>query len=130
MSAVLKFRPRVGRPWPGGVYGGLIDGHHLIRGPFHDGPLDWNSAIAWAHQLRVGGLAGFSLPTVAELIALATAFPTSFLRAPYWTGDVPADAHNDAMVCNFELGQILHWGRIYPCHACAVRRIRHSELPA
>ncbi len=128
-AAVLKLSPRIGRPWAGGCYSGLVDDHHLIAGPLMVEVCDWATATAWARGLVIAGRSDFSLPTLVELAHLGATFPHLFRPEAYWSCQ-PLPSGPDIWVHHFVHGiGAAAWGRIYPCHAIAVRRTRNSEFP-
>src|SRR5579863_10631020 len=100
MSGVLKFAPRPGRPWAGGVFAGFTDGgQQLIVGPQPPEPVDWSSAIAWAAGLNEYGHCDFELPRVRELTLLAAQFPKFFVDVtPWWSCESHPVLDSDAFV--------------------------------
>ena len=120
MSAVVEFRPRVGRPWHGGVYAGRLGAVDGIVGPTRDAPTTWSAAMAWAAGLSAYGCADFTLPSAAELQLLADAFPTYFSGTPpWWSRSTHCDLETDALVLLD--GEIVHWGK---CHAARTLGVR------
>lgn len=120
MSTILAFAPRVGRPWAGGVFAGVVGEHHVIVGPTRDEPVDWVTAAAWATTLCAYGRSDFALPCVAELRLLAQLWPRYFSGATWWSGESHPDFDSDALVL-CDAGAV-HWGKQHQCLAIAVRR--------
>lgn len=118
-AAVLKFQPRVGRPWSGGVYAGV----GLIVGPLLDAPATWDAATAWAASVCAYGHTDFTLPSVADLRVLAATFPKFFGGEIWWSCEPHPDLPTDAFVCHVSAGIVAHWAKLHPAHAVAVRRV-------
>jgi hypothetical protein len=122
-AAVLRFSPRIGRPWHGGVYAARIGDYNLIAGPPLDAPADWATATAWAADLHAYGHSDFTLPRVAELRALAATFPNFFRGTPpWWSCETHSQLPTDALVLHHEGSVVIHWVKHHRCHAIAVRR--------
>ena len=119
-AAVLKFEPRIGRIWWGGVFAARLPGYDLVVGPHRVEPTDWSGAVEWASSVCAFGRCDFSLPRLDELVALAGAFPRFFEGARYWTSETHGELSADALVLCAGLAG--HWGKHFLCDAICVRR--------
>lgn len=94
-------------------------------------PTDWDSAVKWVSQLRLGQYGDWRLPTDEELQgltqlpaeALAAAFPNT-RPAKYWTRTTSTADVNRVYTVDLGSGKTVQEDRKTPCHMRPVRTVR------
>ena len=87
----IKF-PRIGSPWSGGVYAGVVRGdagqrdYHLVVSEIEGVNLSWEAAKAWEANLKHDG-SQWPLPKRKEQAVLYGNVPELFTKEWYWSGE-------------------------------------------
>jgi hypothetical protein len=131
LTVALARAPRIGEAWEGqgGIYAGVVAGrdgtpdYHLIVGPEHDGPLDWENANSWATGLKLHGFSDYTLPYLKEQSIEFGNVGHLFKSESYWSREQPASGSHDAWGQYFGDGYQRHWDKDDKFRARAARRL-------
>lgn len=91
-TAGIKF-PRIGSPWSGGVYAGVVRGdagqrdYHLIANGAEGKGLSWGNATSWASSLTPYAGRSWILPARRDQAVLYGNVPELFAKEWYWSGE-------------------------------------------
>lgn len=105
----IKF-PRIGSPWNGGVYAGIVRGdagqrdYHLIASNDEIVRAVWGAAMVWASNLTPYAGRSWILPARRDQAVLYGNLPELFAKEWYWSGEEYAPDAAYAWAETFDYG--------------------------
>ena len=125
--------PRIGSPWSGGIYAGIVRGdagqrdYHLIASNDEIVRAVWGAAMVWASNLTPHSGRSWKLPARRDQVILNGNLPELFAAEWYWSSEeyVPYEAY--AWAHHFGAGSQHGHHRGTWCRARAVLHIPVGE---
>lgn len=128
----IKF-PRIGSPWSGGVYAGVVRGdagqrdYHLIANGTEGKGLSWGNATSWASNLTPCAGRSWILPARRDQAVLYGNLPELFAKGWYWSSTLYAPDAAYARAKNFNDGFQASYHHGHKFRARAVLHIPAGE---
>lgn len=125
--------PRIGSPWSGGVYAGVVRGdagqrdYHLIANGAEGKGLSWGNATSWASNLTPYAGRSWILPARRDQAVLYGNLPELFAKGWYWSSTPCAPDAAYAWAEYFGDGRQYSFRRLNGLRARAVLRIPVGE---